>query len=83
MIFIDLKSPRKKWQFFRGSFRIINHIPASGYIKFRKNTYTFCSIQQQQKKESMFRTKMWFLEIMEMYKDPRNTDRHIKTENTK
>lgn len=31
----------------------------------------------------MFRTKMWFLEIMEMYKDPRNTDKHIKTENTK
>ena len=31
----------------------------------------------------MFRTKMWFLEIMEMYKDPRSTDKHIKTENTK
>lgn len=34
---------------------------------------------QQQKKGSMFGTKMWFLEIMEMYKDPRNTDKHIKT----
>lgn len=27
----------------------------------------------------MFRTKMWFLEIMEMYKDPSSTDKHIKT----
>lgn len=31
----------------------------------------------------MFRTKMWFLEIMEMYKDPRSTDKHIKTKKKK
>ena len=26
---------QKKWQFFRGSFRIINHILAGGYIIFK------------------------------------------------